>query len=168
MAVTVGRRQNLNPHKVDFRYGNISVNSHTKKYGNILKRMGVRWNDCEKNERRSRNRLRPDGGILPLSSRHPFQINGRSDDQVINLLKLQEHRLVHFSWKGTEGKYNSRQELRSIELRHPHHPVNIIPCSPYTSHICSVAELHLRALPSVRSVPITRHTAGTTERVALS
>jgi len=83
MTVTVDRLQNFKPHKVDFRYGNISVNSHTKICGNILKRMGVRWNDFGKNEWCPRNRLRPDGGILPLSSRYPVQINDRSDDQVI-------------------------------------------------------------------------------------
>ena len=83
MTVTADSRLNLKPHKLNFRYGNISENSHTKKYGNILKRMGVRWNDCENNERCSGNRLPPDGGILPLSSCHPVQINDRCDDQVI-------------------------------------------------------------------------------------
>jgi hypothetical protein len=83
MTVTVDRRQNLKPHKADFWYGHISENSHTKKYGNMLKRVGIGWNDCGNNKRCPRNRLPPDGGILLLSSRHPFQINDRSDDHVI-------------------------------------------------------------------------------------
>jgi hypothetical protein len=84
MTVTADRTQNFKPQKVDFWYGNISDNSHMKKYGNMLKIMGVTRNDCENNERCPRNRLPPDGGVLFLSSRHPAQINDSSDDQVIN------------------------------------------------------------------------------------
>lgn len=161
--MTADRRQNLKPHKVDFWYGNISDNSHTKKYGNMLKRMGVRWNDCENNERSPRNRLPPDGGILLLSSRHPIQITVRSDDHVITCsnYKNTDWFISAGGVGGTEGKYNSKQEWRNIELRHPHHPLDNLPWPLYISHICSEAVMHLRALLSVRSVPIIRHTAGT-------
>ena len=69
------RRHNLKPHKVRLWYGNFSENSHTKYNRNMLKRMGVRWNDGEDKERCHRNRLPPCGGIPLPSSRHFLRIN---------------------------------------------------------------------------------------------
>jgi hypothetical protein len=161
MTVTVDRRQNLKPHKADFWYGNISENSHTKKYGNMLKGMGVRWKDCGNNERCPRNRLPPDGGIPLLSSCHPFQINDRSDDHVITCWNYKNTDWFISQLEGNWREIQQQTRWRNIELRHPHHPLDILPWPLYISHICSEAALHLRALLSVRSVPIIRHTAGT-------